>query len=59
MISLVGWPKLVKFFFFFFLVGDQRHLVSIALQKEADATLIRTKQGSMLLPNACVMGAIK
>ena len=40
-------------------VGDQRHLVSIALQKEANATLCRTKQGNMLLPNACIKGAIK
>ena len=36
-------------------VGDQTHLVSIALQKEANTqfntALIRTKQGSMLLPN--------
>ena len=34
-------------------VGNQRHLVSIALQKEAKATLVRTKQGIMLLPSAC------
>ena len=27
--------------------------------KEANATLVRTKQGSMLLPNACIKGAIK
>ena len=40
-------------------VGDQRLLVSIALHKEAKATLVRTKQGSMLLPNACIKGAIK
>ena len=40
-------------------VGNQRHLVSIALQKEASATLVRTKQGSMLLPHACIQGAIK
>ena len=36
-------------------VGSQRHLVSIALQKEASATLVRT----MLLPNAYIQGAIK
>ena len=30
-------------------VGDQMPLV-IALQKEANATLVRTKQGIMLLP---------
>ena len=40
-------------------VGDQRHLVSVALQKEANATLVITKQGIMLLPNACIKGAIK
>ena len=36
----------------------QRHLVSIALQKEANATVafVRTKQGIMLLPNACIKG---
>ena len=36
-------------------VGNQRHLVSIALQKEANAT----KQGIVLLPNTCIKGAIK
>ena len=40
-------------------MGDQRCLVSIALQKEANAALIGTKQDSMLLPNARVKGAIK
>ena len=40
-------------------MGDQRHLVKIALQKEANATLVRTKQGIMLLPNACIKRAIK
>ena len=42
-------------------VGDQKHLVSIniVLQKEANATLVRTNPGIMLLPNACVKGAIK
>ena len=39
-------------------VGDQMYLVSIALQKEANATLVGTKQGSMLLPNACTKRAI-
>ena len=41
------------------LVGDQRYLVSIVLQKEANAALVMTKQVSMLLPNACIKGAIK
>ena len=45
-------------------VGDQRYLVSIALQKEANATLVWTKQVSMLLSKAHVTvspceGAIK
>ena len=40
-------------------VGDQRHLVSIAQQKEANATLVGTKQDSMLLSNALLKGAIK
>ena len=37
----------------------QRYSVSIALQKEANATLVGTKQDSMLLPNARIKGAIK
>ena len=44
-------------------VGDQRYLVSIniELQEEANATfkLVGTTQGSMLLPNARIKGAIK
>ena len=31
----------------------------IALQKEGNATLVRTKQDSMLLPNACIKGEMK
>ena len=37
-------------------VGDQRQLGSIALQKEANATLVRNKQGSTLLPNVFIKG---
>ena len=40
-------------------VGDQRHLSSIAQQKEANATLVGTKQDSMLLSNFLLKGAIK
>ena len=35
------------------------HLVSIALQQEANAILVGTKQDGMLLYNALVKGAIK
>ena len=41
------------------LVYSSKSLVSIALQKEANAALIGTKQDSMLLPNDRVKGAIK
>ena len=41
------------------IVGDQRHLFSIALQKEANATLVGTKQDIMLLPNARIKRAVK
>ena len=37
-------------------MGDQRHLGSIALQKKANATLVRNKQGSTLLPNVFIKG---
>ena len=40
-------------------VGNQRYLVSIALQQEANATLVRNKQGAVLLPDVCMQGAIK
>lgn len=39
-------------------VGDQMYLVSIALQKEANVTLVGTKQVIMLLRNARIKRAI-
>ena len=33
--------------------GNTKHLVSIALQKEANATLVMSKQKTVLFPNAC------
>ena len=38
-------------------VGDQMYLVSIALQKEANVTLVGTKQVIMLLRNARIKRA--
>ena len=39
--------------------GRPKTLVSIALQKEANATLVGTKQNSMLLSDALVKGAYR
>ena len=39
--------------------GSSGHLISIALQEEANAILVGPKQDSMLLYNALVKGAIK
>lgn len=39
--------------------GSTRHLVSIALQEKANATLVICRQKTVLYPGGCVKSAIK
>ncbi|KAL3145904.1 hypothetical protein ABBQ38_015272 [Trebouxia sp. C0009 RCD-2024] len=41
------------------ILGKRRHLVSIALQKEANATLIMAKKKRILFPDSVVKRAVK